>query len=248
MSIMDRKHIDVLSYEPNVVVVPTVNNRSYVFRAADGFDDPVVIPIPPDEITYINSNCSAFKSGILRFRDKDKDEMYEELGIKDMSQMLYIEEVDDMLLNPSLDNLTKLVKISDSGQFERVRGRYYWLVNNDYSLENKVGQIIDKRYAELRVGKKKSDIAVTPIKKKEEQAVNAEELLEKQKKELDAQYAEKYAAMEAMMARMEAMLAASGVTSVAQAEAKTGPAKESKKTRTTKTTTKKVESKDTNEE
>ena len=61
MSIMDRKHIDVLSYEPNVVVVPTVNNRSYVFRAADSFNEPVVIPIPPDEITYINSNCSAFR-------------------------------------------------------------------------------------------------------------------------------------------------------------------------------------------
>lgn len=248
MSIMDRKHIDVLSYEPNVVVVPTVNNRSYVFRAADSFDEPVVIPIPPDEITYINSNSSCFKNGMLRFREKDAKEMYEELGIKDMSQMLFIEDIDDMLLNPSLENLTKIVKTSDSGQFERIRGRYYWLTNNDYSLENKVGQIIERRYLELRAGKKKSDIVVSPVKKKEESTVNVQELLDKQAAEIEAKYAEKYAAMEAMMARMEAMLAASGVTSVAQVEAKNEPVKETKKTRTTKTTTKKTEVKDTDKE
>lgn len=164
MSLMDKKFIDVLNYNDNVIVVPTTGGRSYKFNPGTT-EDPFIYPIAPEDIRFINSNCNVFKNGTLRFHEDEAEEIYTELGIKNYDEMLFTEDIDDMLLNPTMDNMNKIINISDSGQFERVRGRYYYLINNDYSVEVKVGKIIDERYKELRDGKRHTNISLTPSKK-----------------------------------------------------------------------------------
>lgn len=197
----EKKFIDVLNCENNVVVVPTTNGRSYAFKSGS-VDEPFVFPIPSEELPYMNSASNAFKSGTLRFRKEEADEIYKELGIKDFSMMLFIEDIDELLLHPSIDNLNKIIKVVDSGQFERIRGRYYWLINNNYSIEVRVGQIIEQRYLELRTGKRKTNITITP-KNNEKSEDNVQELLDKQKKELNAEFDKK---MDEMTKKMEEMM------------------------------------------
>lgn len=167
MSLMDRKFIDVLNYNDNVIIVPTTGGRSYKFSPGS-VEEPFVYPIVPEDVRYINSSCNVFKNGTLRFREEEANEIYEELGIKNFDAMLFTEDIDGMLLNPTMDNMNRIINITDGGQFERVRGRYYYLINNDYSVEVKVGKIIDERYKELRDGKRHSNISLSPSKNSEE--------------------------------------------------------------------------------
>lgn len=194
MAIMaEKKYIDVLNCDDNIVVVPGPNNKSYLFKPGS-IEEPFIYPIPPEDVQFINSNCNVFKTGLLRFRKNEQDEIYAELGIKDFNAMFYIEDIDKLILNPSVENLNKIISITDSGLFERIRGRYYWLANRGESVEVRVGQVIDQRYTEIRDGKKKTAIMVNP-KEKFHTEGDVQELLDKQKKELDAQYAEKFNAL-----------------------------------------------------
>ena len=64
-SVMEKKFIDVLNCDDNVVAISSLNGKGYTFEPGS-VEEPCVIPIPPEEIMYMNSTCSAFKNGVLR--------------------------------------------------------------------------------------------------------------------------------------------------------------------------------------
>ena len=70
MSVMDKKYINVLNCEENVVIVPTTNGRCYTFEPGS-LDEPCVLPIPSEEVRYINSISKCFKNGVLRFENDE---------------------------------------------------------------------------------------------------------------------------------------------------------------------------------
>lgn len=202
MSLMtEKKYIDVLNCDDSIAIVPAANGRSYVFQPGSR-DEPFVYPIPPEEVRYLNSSSNVFKNGILRFRENEAAEIYDELGIKNPEQLLFTESIDEMLLNPTMENMDKVIKIADGCQFERVRGRYYYLINHDYSIEVKVGRIIEQRYRELRAGKKHTQLVLNPVKTSTEQM--QKELLQQQQ-QLNQKYA---AALEELKGKYEALLSA----------------------------------------
>lgn len=175
MSVMDSKFLNVYSYEDSVVTVPSLRNGGYSFPVGDE-GEPSVIPIPPEEIKYINSVCKVFKNGILRFDANLADEIYEELGIRDTDSILFKENIDEILLNPDAESLKMIVNIKSSAQFERVRGRSCFLINNGHDISNKVIKTIDERYKEIRAGKLTSSIVVSPVKKESKNDDKIEEL------------------------------------------------------------------------
>ena len=162
-SVMEKRFIDVLSCEDNVVTIPSLNNKGYTSEPGT-VNDPCVIPIPPEEIQYMNSTSTAFKNGVLRFRPDEQDEIYTVLGIK-KDDIMFIEDIDDALLNPTVENLQRMIDVKSSSQFERIRGRFYQMKNAGEDMSTKVKGIIDGRYEELRAGKLHSDTAVSPVTK-----------------------------------------------------------------------------------
>ena len=148
----------------------------------------------------MNSVCNAFKNGVLRFRPEEQSELFDALGIKG-DNVLFIEDIDDAILNPTIENLQRMIDIKDGAQFERIRGRFYRMTNAGEDLSTKVKRLIDERYKELRAGKRNSELSVVPAAKSAPADVQAElEATKNQMVEMQKQ-------MQAMMAQMQSMMA-----------------------------------------
>lgn len=204
-SVMEKKFIDVLNCDDNVVTISSLNGKGYTFEPGS-VEEPCVIPIPPEEIMYMNSTGSAFKNGVLRFRPEEQNEIFKAIGIKG-DDVLFIEDIDDAILNPTVENLQRMIDIKDSAQFERIRGRFYRMTNAGEDLSTKVKRLIDERYKELRAGKRNSELSVVPATKPVD---NVKAELETAKNQL----AEMQKQMQAALAQMQAMMA--GAQPVAQ--------------------------------
>lgn len=171
MSVMEKRFIDVLNCNANIVTVRGMNSRGYLFEPGS-VQEPFVIPLEPAEIKYIHSGCKAFRNGVLRFREEDQDEVYEALGV-DKDAVLFTEQIEDILLQPTAEGLTRLIEIASSSEFERVRGCYYRLVNAGKDVSNKVRMLVERRYEELRAGKLHTALSVTPAADRNKAAVEA---------------------------------------------------------------------------
>lgn len=195
--VMEKKFIDVLNCDDNVVVISSLNNKGYTFEPGS-VDDPCVIPIPPEEIQYMNSTCPAFKNGVLRFRPDEQKEIFDALGIKG-DDVLFIEDIDDAILNPTVENLQRMIDIKSSSQFERIRGRFYRMTNAGEDLSTKVKRLVDDRYKELRAGKRNSELSVVPAAKSPSDVKTELETAKAQMAEMQKQMAEMMQQMQNMM-------------------------------------------------
>lgn len=159
--IKDMKTINVLNYNSSTVVISTKHD-SYAIEPAIDSDNPTILPLTLDEILYANANSMAFKSGILRFPEDIEKEMYEDyLRIPNWESLLTIKQIENIILHPTMEGLTKLVSVKDSGIFDRIRGVFIRLkntTNDDISL--RVEKIIETRGNELRNGIRNTQIVI----------------------------------------------------------------------------------------
>ena len=159
--IKDMKTINVLNYNSSTVVISTKHD-SYAIEPAIDSDNPTILPLTLDEILYANANSMAFKSGILRFPEDIEKEMYEDyLRIPNWESLLTIKQIENIILHPTMEGLTKLVNVKDSGIFDRIRGVFIRLkntTNDDISL--RVEKIIEARGNELRNGIRNTQIVI----------------------------------------------------------------------------------------
>ena len=147
----------------------------------------------------MNSTCSAFKNGVLRFRPEEQNEVFKAIGVKG-DDVLFVEDIDEAILNPTVENLQRMIDIKDGAQFERIRGRFYRMTNAGEDLSTKVKRLIDERYKELRAGKRNSELSVVPATKPVD---NVQAELEAAKSQL----AEMQKQMQAALAQMQSMMA-----------------------------------------
>lgn len=200
MAIKDMKTINVLNYNQNIVIVSTKHD-SYTIEPAINSENPTSLPLSLDEILYINGNSAAFKTGILRFPKEIEKEMYEDyLRIPNWEDLLTIQDIEKIILYPTIEGLTKIINIKDTGMFDRVRGVFVRLKNtNDDDISLRVEKIIQARLDELRRGVRNTEII---IKAKDTVApIATEEVdeLKEQNKLLQEQMANMQKMMEQMM-------------------------------------------------
>ena len=209
MAIKDMKTINLLNYNENVVTVST-RHDSYAIEPAIDSKTPTVFPLTIDEIIHINGNSVAFKNGILRFPKDIEQEVYENLlNIHNWRDLLTIEEIEDIILSPTVEKLNKLVGIKDSGIFDMVRGVFTRLKNTpDKDISLRVQDIIKARSEELRRGIRNTEIVIKPKDATVSVAGDEVDSLKKQNDELRAQ-------MENMQKMMEQMMAMQGNSDVA---------------------------------
>lgn len=155
--INELKHISVLNYNENCVCINIAPNKSVVLEAAS-YDEPTVLPLTLDEIRYAN-NSSVFKTGTLEFSDDVEDELFKLLRI-DKNKVLKLKDIREILLAPTKDGLLKILSITSSSNFDRVRGQFQKLKNEGYKLTLDVADLIDKRYKELFNNQIKTSIVI----------------------------------------------------------------------------------------
>lgn len=151
----------VLNYNTSPVSVKTRYSSELIPAGND--ENPSGVPLALDDIIYANNTGNAFKIGLLRFDPEYEDEIYNELRINNWREILTNNDIYDIIQNPDVAGLERLIAIEDPMYFDRVYGAFIGLRNAGATISTKVDDIMRIRRKELKKRKRKSEIKLTPI-------------------------------------------------------------------------------------
>lgn len=173
MSIRNNNAIRVYSELPFQINL-VGQHREYVFPASVN-GEPSMNFVDWADIEYAHSRGNIFSTGLLVFDESDREEIYNELRIKDWKKKIwYDKDIVDAIENPTLDKIQRIIDIKDLITFERVRGKVVYYTNNNMNISQKVVSIVNARYRELTTGILGSKIVIKPADV--EQTVTADEV------------------------------------------------------------------------
>lgn len=145
-----------------------VNTRNESFLIPGGTDAaPGTYPFTIDEITQINSGSNIFRIGILRFEPEYESDIYEELRIRDWKNILKNEDIENMLLHPTIESLQRIIDIDNDMYFERVYGIYIGMKNANYAIPGNTQSVLNAKNKEMKAGKYHSAIKLKKPEVKE---------------------------------------------------------------------------------
>lgn len=174
MSVKSSKMIDVINYHNFGVAIKTKDRGYWVESARDG--EPTRLPLLLEEVQYIHTTSEAFRAGLLFFDDGIEEEMYEDvLRIHEWKQIYKPSQMREMISNPTVENVDKILLIDNITIFEIIRGVFIDLkVNENADISTRMERVITARYDELINKVYKSKITVKPVK--DEQKYTAEDV------------------------------------------------------------------------
>ena len=199
MSIKENVSIPVLNYNESNVCIPTNISTHILPPAVDGV--PSVDYLSFAEINYVNGISDCFRTGMVRFDDNDKEEVYSALNIANWENILTNEEIRDILLNPTIDGLQRIIDVTNRSIFDRIRTIFVSLKENtDNDISNRVIKIMETREQEFKRGVYKTQIVIKP-KDIPEKSVSNDEI--NAIKEQNAMLMEQLAEMQKMIASLK---------------------------------------------
>ena len=161
MSIKENVSIPVYNYNESNICIPTNISTHILPPAVDGV--PSVDYLSFAEINYINGISDCFRTGLVRFDDKDKEEIYTALGFANWENIITNDEIRDILLNPTIDGLQKIIDVTNASIFNRIRTIFVSLKENtDNDISNRVIKIMETRELEFKRGIYKTQIVLKP--------------------------------------------------------------------------------------
>lgn len=199
MSLDRSRNYLVLNYNSSPVVIETRYESTVIPGGTR--EEPSSLPLSIDEILQVNNNSPFFKCGILFFEEEFAEELYNECRIKNWQSILTDEQIEDIILHPTIESLQIIVDIQTEVYFERCYGIYIGLMNANYSVPANVVKLMKIRRGEFRRKKYKSEISLTP--KDVAPSVSSEEL-----NETKAQVNELTATVKAQQEQIAQLLAA----------------------------------------
>ena len=199
MSIKENVSIPVLNYNESNVCIPTNISTHILPPAVDGV--PSVDYLSFAEINYVNGISDCFRTGMVRFDDNDKEEVYSALNIANWENILTNDEIRDILLNPTIDGLQRIIDVTNRSIFDRIRTIFVSLKENtDNDISNRVIKIMETREQEFKRGVYKTQIVLKP-KDIPEKPVSNDEI--NAIKEQNAMLMEQLAEMQKMIASVK---------------------------------------------
>lgn len=199
MSIKENVSIPVLNYNESNVCIPTNISTHILPPAVDGV--PSVDYLSFAEINYVNGISDCFRTGMVRFDDNDKEEVYSALNIANWENILTNDEIRDILLNPTIDGLQRIIDVTNRSIFDRIRTIFVSLKENtDNDISNRVIKIMETREQEFKRGVYNTQIVLKP-KDIPEKSVSNNEI--NAIKEQNAMLMEQLAEMQKMIASLK---------------------------------------------
>ena len=199
MSIKENVSIAVLNYNESNICIPTNISTHILPPAVDGV--PSVDYLSFAEINYVNGISDCFRTGLVQFEDKDKEEIYSALHFSDWENIITNAEIKDILLNPTIEGLQKIIGVTNKSVFDRIRTIFVGLKENpDNDISNRVIKIMETRENEFKRGIYKSQIILKP-KDASEKAISKDEI--DAIKEQNAMLMNQLAEMQKMLASMQ---------------------------------------------
>lgn len=161
MSKIDLQNITVLNYNENEVFVDS-SKEHYKFNASRDGVTPTMQNIPISELQYICSNTDVIVTGWLTFDEDKKDEIYTALRLPNWREILTNEDISNILTNPTMEGLQRIIDITNLTYFDRVRIVMFRLLNGGVDISSKVKNVVDRRYEELQKRQRVSSIILNP--------------------------------------------------------------------------------------
>lgn len=199
MSIKENVSIPIFNYNESNICIPTNVSTHILPPAIDGV--PSVDYLSFAEINYVNGISDCFRTGLVRFDDNDKEEIYRTLNIANWENILTNNEIREILLNPTIEGLQKIIDITNVSIFDRVKTIFVSLKENtDNDISNRVIKIMETREQEFKRGIYKSQIVLKP-KDVPEKTVSNDEI--NAIKEQNTMLMEQLAEMQKMIASLK---------------------------------------------
>ena len=161
MSKIDLQNITVLNYNENEVFVDS-SKEHYKFNASRDGVTPTMQNIPISELQYICSNTDVIVTGWLTFDEDEKDEIYTALRLPNWREILTNEDISNILTNPTMEGLQRIIDITNLTYFDRVRIVMFRLLKDGVDISSKVKNVVDRRYEELQKRQRVSSIILNP--------------------------------------------------------------------------------------
>lgn len=136
--------------------------RDYIFPpCVDG--EPTMNFVDFEEIEYAHSRGKVFTIGLLTFAEEDREGMYAALGVKNWQDSVWMnDQIEDMIMHPTMDKMQKIISIRDIVTMERVRGMMVRFMNEKRDVSQNVINIINARFRELNAGNYNTNIEIRP--------------------------------------------------------------------------------------
>lgn len=199
MSKIDLQNITVLNYNENDVFVDS-SKEHYKFNASRDGINPTMQDIPISELQYICSNTDIFVTGWLTFNEDEKEEIFTALRVPNWRDILTNEDIREILTNPTMEGLQRILDITSITYFDRVRIVMFKLLSEGIDISSKVKNVVDRRYDELQKRQRITSIVLNP--RVEEKKVSNEQV-----KELSEQNVKLQEQIEQMKQMMEKLMA-----------------------------------------
>lgn len=199
MSKIDLQNITVLNYNENDVFVDS-SKEHYKFNASRDGINPTMQDIPINELQYICSNTDILVTGWLTFNEDEKEEIFTALRVPNWRDILTNEDIREILTNPTMEGLQRILDITSITYFDRVRIVMFKLLSEGIDISSKVKNVVDRRYDELQKRQRITSIVLNP--RVEEKKVSNEQV-----KELSEQNVKLQEQIEQMKQMMEKLMA-----------------------------------------
>ena len=135
---------------------------------------PGFVKLSLSELQSINETCPVFRDGMLEFEEELREPIYHFLRIADWENLYFRRNIEDMIRNPTLEKMQRVVAITSNQLIQRFKSFMVQLKNEDErNVSAAVERIIYTRFKELQHSMNKSQTNIVLTKKDTEKTYPA---------------------------------------------------------------------------
>lgn len=218
----DRNNINVYYYGHSYLALEANGHKFEFYGATD--DTPTMNTMSFTDIEFANSRSPVFYTGQLVFGENEREEMFLALGKPNWKETYWSEEdIENVLLRPTVESLNRMLRIRDIHTIERIRGRMTKLKNTALQRPSeRVITLVNIRFDEILSGKMVSSKTVTTADAGITPAMEENKVLKEQLTKQQEEFARQMAAMQAEIQKLKEQAPA---TVVIEPEPKPAPKK-----------------------
>lgn len=161
---MDRSAIRVINKNQFGVALSTRDRNIYL-------EGTLVNGVPVEEyftlaeLEFINNRTPVVRDGIIEFDESEKEEVYTALKIPRWKETcIFEDEIDDMLINGTIEKMEKIVAIVNPVQIDRIFSHMQRLIKRgQVDISTRVQKVVEERRKEILRGDVNSRLRLRPV-------------------------------------------------------------------------------------
>lgn len=157
---MNNNKIRIENHNPFNLCVRS-NLRDYILSPVSEDGTPTIEYLTLEELLWVDSNTNAIRTGLITINETDRQAVFKEMKFEDGDKILTNADVEDILVNPSVEGLKKIIDVTDSSIFDRIYTVFTGLKEGgSVDISNRVINLMNERYKEFKRGQNVSHITI----------------------------------------------------------------------------------------